>query len=374
MMGPFSSFERIYLDYAATAPLRPEARDALLEALDNFGNASSVHGEGQRARAMLDEARRLVAGVLGVRPERVVFTSGGTEGNNLVLRGFRGGKMLVSAVEHDCVLNTALALGAEVIPVRQSGVVDMGWLQERLAQGGIGLVSVMHANNETGVLQPVREVAALCRMAGAAFHTDAVQTVGHIPVKADELEADALTFSAHKFGGPKGVGAVVLKPELKLEASITGGAQERRRRAGTENVAGIYAMAVALKVAAEKMEGEAKAARAMGRKVLEGCQGLRGAGARVEVVAEGSERVPHIVQLRTPGRRGEDVVIGMDMRGVAVSQGSACSSGRVQASHVLQAMGFDEEAAGEGVRLSWGWASEEGDAARAMEVLAALVG
>lgn len=371
-MGPFSSFERVYFDYAATARLRPEARAAMLEALENFGNPSSVHGEGQRARAMVDEARRIVAGCVGVRPERVVFTSGGTEGNNLVLRGFKGGKILVSAVEHDCVLNTGLALGAEVMPVTAAGLVDVGWLQKRLAQGGVGMVSVMHANNETGVIQPVREVAALCRMAGVAFHCDAVQTVGHVPVKVDEIEADALTFSAHKFGGPKGVGATVLRPELKLTAAITGGAQERNRRAGTENVAGIWGMAAALRVACEKLDSEMAVAREIGKEI--GFRLSAFGGLRPEVVAGGSERVPHIMQLRTPGRRGEDVVIGMDMRGVAVSQGSACSSGRVQASHVLAAMGFDEAAAGEGVRLSWGWDSSVDEAARVVEVLGEVLG
>jgi cysteine desulfurase len=213
-------------------------------------------------------------------------------------------------------------------------------------------------------MQPIREIATWARMTGAVMHCDAVQTVGHLPIEVDKLEVDALTLSAHKFGGPKGVGAVVLKPEVKMEATVTGGAQERNRRAGTENVAGICGMAAALKAACDFMDRESVTARAIGAAIVKGLP------TGVEVVSNAA-KVPHMVQLRTPGKRGEDVVIGMDMRGVAVSQGSACSSGRVQASHVLKAMGFDEQAAGEGVRLSWGWASGE---AEVPAVLAALKG
>lgn len=363
-MGTTSS--RIYFDYAATAPLRPEARVAMLEALEAFGNPSSVHGEGQAARFLLDSSRRKVADALGVRAERMVFTSGGTEANNLALRGCGGG-ILYSAVEHDCVLDTAAALGGVVIPVGADGVVDLAALRDLLARGGVKVVSVMHANNETGVVQPIKEVAALVREFGALLHVDAVQTVGHIAVDVDALGADLLSFSGHKFGGPKGVGALVVKPELKMQALLTGGAQERNRRAGTENMPGIAGMAAALKAAAGGMARERAVADEIGAVVA----GALPAGA--EMVAAGSERVPHIMQLRTPGKRGEDVVIGMDLKGVAVSQGSACSSGRVQASHVLKAMGFDDVAAGEGVRLSWGWASTVNEARAAAAALAGVV-
>lgn len=372
---------RIYFDYAATTPLREGARRALVEALDIYGNASSVHAEGQRARALLDDARRTVAGCLGVRAERVVFTSGGTEANNLALRGMVEGfrvsgsqalrkKVLVSAVEHDCVLDTGKVLGAEVIPVDGNGVVDLAWLQERLGKGDVGLVSVMLANNETGVIQPVREVAGLAKMHGALVHCDAVQAVGHVDVDVDGLGVDMLALTGHKFGGPKGAGALVVKPEVKMVAQITGGAQERNRRGGTENIAAIAGMAAALAEAIEGMDAEAARARAIGAELRNGIRDS-GFGVRIEEVAAGVEKVPHVLQLRTPGKKGEDVVIAMDMRGVAVSQGSACSSGRVQSSHVLRAMGFDDTAAGEGLRLSWGWGST---VAEAEVVLAALRG
>jgi cysteine desulfurase len=363
---------RTYLDYAATTPLRPQARTAMLEALDVFGNPSSVHQHGQAARYLLDDARRRVADALGVRAERVVFTSGGTEANNLALRGVMaqapGKTLLLSSIEHDCVRQTALALreagtAVEEIPVGEDGVVQLAWLQRRLQQGGVALVSVMHANNETGVLQPVAATAALARQYGALLHTDAVQTVGHLPVTPDDVGADLLTFTAHKFGGPKGAGALVLKPEVAMLATQTGGAQERNRRGGTENLAGAVGLAAALGAALEQLASETRTALELASYLEQNLpQG-------VKLVAPNSPKVPHVRQLLTPGRKGEDMVLKLDVAGVAVSQGSACSSGRVVASHVLQAMGFDETAAGEGLRLSWGWNSELPDVQAALAAL-----
>jgi cysteine desulfurase len=363
---------RVYLDYAATTPLRPQARTAMLEALDVFGNPSSVHQHGQAARYLLDDARRRVADALSVRAERVVFCSGGTEANNLALRGVMakapGQVLLVSSIEHDCVRQTALALQAsgvavEEIPAGADGVASLEWLQRRLQQGKVALVSLMHANNETGVLQPVAEAAALARQHGALLHTDAVQTVGHLPVAPDDLGTDLLTFTAHKFGGPKGTGALVLKSEVAMLATQTGGAQERNRRGGTENLAGAVGLAAALGAALGNLEHETRIALELASYLENNLpQG-------VQMVAPKSAKVPHVRQLHTPGRKGEDMVMQLDVAGVAVSQGSACSSGRVVASHVLQAMGFDETSAGEGLRLSWGWNSQLPDVKAALAAL-----
>jgi cysteine desulfurase len=359
--------ERIYFDYAATAPLRPAARAAMLQALDEFGNPSSVHAEGQRARALLDGARREIGEILGVRAERIVFTSGGTEASNLALRGV-GGRVLASTIEHDCVRNTALALGFEdTIPVGRDGVVDLDALKLALGKGGVSLVSVMHANNETGVIQPVAEIARICREFGVAFHTDAVQTVGHVPVNVDEIGADLLSFSAHKFGGPKGAGVLVVKPELKMTAALTGGGQERNRRAGTENVWAIAGMRAALGEAVTNMGEEALRAGEIGRALLAGLPD------GVDVVGGGAEKVPHVLQLRLPDMASGDAVIAMDLKGVAVSQGSACSSGRVTSSHVLAAMGYTSKEAGEGLRLSWGWGSGLAEADVVTAALRAVV-
>lgn len=363
--------KRVYLDYAATAPLRPQARAKMLELFDVFGNPSSVHADGQEARIVMDESRRLIADILGVRAERVVFTSGGTEANNIALRGFAARNspktLLVSAVEHDCVRNTGVALGAGEIAVDKNGVVRLDALRDALAKGGVGMVSVMHANNENGVLQPVEEIAAICKAAGVVFHTDAVQTVGHRPVDVDALGADMLSFAAHKFGGPKGAGVLIVKSEIEMEAVLTGGSQERHRRAGTENVWAIGGMAAALAAAVEGMDGER--ARAVELKALLS-NGVSGMG--LEIAGGAVDTVEHVMQVITPGMRGEDVVIGMDMRGVSVSQGSACGSGRVKESHVLAAMGYGAKA-GQAVRLSWGWNSVVSDGEAGLAALAEVV-
>lgn len=372
---------RVYLDHAATSPLRPEARAAMLAALDAFGNPSSVHREGQDARYMMDRARRQVSDLFDVRPERVVLASGGTEANNLALRGVMakapGKRLLVSQVEHDCVRNTARALafqGVEVVelPVDANGVVRVPELAAELARGDVALVSVMLVNNETGVVQPVGEIADIARKYGALVHTDAVQAVGHMVVKPEALGVDLLSFSGHKFGGPKGVGGLVLRPEIPMETLIYGGAQERNRRAGTENVAAVAGLGAAAEVVAVQGDADVRQMRCYRDAIVSQVVALP-----LQVVADprdgGCEVAPHIVQFRTPGRRGEDIVIGMDVLGVAVSQGSACSSGRVAASHVLQAMGYGEAEAGEGVRLSFGWSSTMADVDVAAAALARVL-
>lgn len=352
---------RVYLDYAASAPLRPVARAAMLAALDGVGNASSIHAEGQRARALVDDARRTLADFLNVRAERVVFTSGGTEANNLALRGVMakapGKRVLASAVEHDCVLRTAEVLGGSLIAVDANGVVKLDALEAELKRGDVALVSVMHANNENGVLQPVREIAALAKRHGALVHTDAVQSVGHVPVSVDELGVDLLSCAAHKLGGPQGVGALVVKPDLAMLAQLTGGGQERNRRAGTENVSGIAGFGAAVAAAAADFDAERARIAALAAAFEAGVAG------RFTVVG-GAEKVPHIRQILVSGA-AEDTVIKLDMHGIAVSQGSACGSGRVAESHVVRAMGLS----GGAVRFSWGWASTEADMAAAVKAL-----
>lgn len=365
-----ASSTRIYLDYAASAPLRPAARARMVELLEVFGNPSSIHAEGQTARMALDDSRRAIADVLGVRAERVVFTSGGTEANNLALRGVAavssGKRLLVSAIEHDCVRNTGQVLGAEEIPVDAGGLVRLDWLRDELARGDVALVSVMHANNENGIMQPIEAVAAMCKAAGVVLHTDAVQTVGHLPVDVDALGADLVSFAAHKFGGPRGVGVLVLKPELEMVATITGGAQERNRRAGTENVAAIGGAAAALAQAISNMNEERMRARAFNELV---CAAAETMGLRV--VGKDSPRVEHVVQLLTP-KNGSNVVIGMDLKGVAISQGSACGSGKVKESHVLRAMGFNSDEASRAVRVSWGWGTTEAEIRAGLAALRAV--
>lgn len=361
---------RIYLDWAATTPLRNSAKAAVLAALEGFGNPSSIHKEGQAARMLMDESRRNVAESLGVRAERVVFTSGGTEANNLALRGVmarKKGRLLVSAIEHDCVRNTGSVLGAEVVAASRYGVVELSKLRDELAKGDVALVSVMHANNEHGVVQPVKEIAAMAHAAGALFHTDAIQSVGHMPVEVDALGADLLSLSAHKFGGPKGAGALVVKSEIVMEALVTGGAQERNRRAGTENVAGIVGMAAALKDAVGGLAAEEVRLRGLQDVLRAELVGLP-----VEIVGTG-EKAPHLLQMVVPGWKGEDLVIAMDLKGVAVSQGSACSSGRIEASHVLEAMGYGA-LAGSALRMSWGWATTADEIKAAARALKEILG
>ncbi|MFZ2586710.1 MAG: cysteine desulfurase family protein [Alphaproteobacteria bacterium] len=362
-----SSVMRVYLDNAATTPVRPEVKAAMVGALDVFGNPSSVHGEGQAARMAVDGARKAVGELIGVRAERVVLTSGGTEAANLALRSVVGrGRVVVSAVEHDCVLETAKALGGTVVPVDGDGVVRLEALEDELKRGGVALVSVMHANNETGVLMPVAEVAALAHKYGALCHTDAVQTVGHVDVNMDALGVDMLSLTAHKFGGPKGVGVLVVKSEVqdRMVAQMTGGAQERNRRAGTENVVGIVGLGAAVKALDVARERETVAG--LMERFVAGLEGLP-----LEVVAPKAAKVGHVVQLVGP-MLGEDMVMALDMQGVAVSQGSACSSGRVAVSHVLRAMGVEEGAARRAFRVSMGWGTSPRDVEQMLATMAGI--
>ena len=372
--------DRTYLDWNATTPLRPESRAAMLAAFDFCGNASSVHAEGRKARQLIEDARSVLAAAVGSVSRNVVFTSGGTEANALALApGLHAGggapveRLLVSAIEHASVLaGGRFAAGAiGQIAVTPAGLVDLDALRTALAEGPPALVSIMAANNETGVLQPVAEAAAIVHAAGGLLHVDAIQAFTKIPFNISEVGADLVTLSAHKIGGPKGVGALVLTEGLAgLEPVLRGGGQERGRRAGTEDVGGITGFGAAVRAAIAGFALDGTRIQAL-RDRLE--LGLRETP-DVLVISRELPRLPNTTLFTAPGLRGETAVIGFDLGGVAVSSGSACSSGKVQASHVLQAMGFGTEAAQGAVRLSLGWSTTEADIDRCLQAWRKLVG
>ncbi|MEH2572378.1 MULTISPECIES: cysteine desulfurase family protein [unclassified Bradyrhizobium] len=365
--------DRIYLDWNATTPLRPEARQAMAAAWDLAGNPSSVHAEGRQARRLVEDARAAVAAAVGARPHDVVFASGGTEANTMALApGLRRGtgspvqRLVVSAIEHPSVLSGGRfpADTIAAIKVSGAGLVDLTHLRTLLAEGPPALVSVMLANNETGAIQPVGEVADIVHEAGGLLHVDAIQALGKIPFDIKSIRADLITLSAHKIGGPKGVGALVLAEEVQgLEPLLRGGGQELGRRAGTENVAGIAAFGAATKAAMAELP--AGAIRQQGlRERLE--KGLKQTP-EIIVFSEHAPRLPNTTLFTVPGLRAETAVIGFDLSGISVSSGSACSSGKVQPSHVLAAMGFEGELAQGAVRLSLGWSTTETDIDLALE-------
>jgi cysteine desulfurase len=357
----------VYLDYNATAPIRPEAAAAVAEALELIGNASSVHRFGRLARRRIESARDQVAALAGGRPGQVIFTSGGTEANNLALAGSGRQRLLVSAGEHDSVLKAAPR--AERIPLDAEGRVDLGALAALLtADRRPALVSVMLANNETGVIQPLAEVAVLARQHGALVHSDAVQAAGKIPLHMAALGADLLSLSAHKLGGPQGVGALVVADHVGLAPLIRGGGQERARRAGTENLAGVAGFGTAAEAARGAL---ADAAGLVGlRDRLE--RDLRALAPDIRVFGAGAERLFNTSCFATPGLPAESQVMSLDLAGIAVSAGSACSSGKVRASHVLLAMGASAAEAGSAIRVSLGWQSQADDVERFLEAWSAL--
>lgn len=362
---------RVYLDWNATTPLRSEARAAMAQAWDMAGNPSSVHAEGREARRLVEDARAIVAKAVGGQPENVVFTSGGTEANALALTpglwrsGMPAQRLLVSAIEHVSVLAggrfAADAIGS--VGVTPSGVVDIERLRAAL-DGPPALVSVMLANNETGAIQPVAEVADIVHAAGGVLHVDAIQAFGKIPFDFASTGADLLTLSAHKLGGPKGTGALVLVERLSgLEPLLRGGGQERGRRAGTENVAAIAGFGAAVKAAMADMAAD--------RSRVQSLRDLLGSGLKrvpgTVVFSEDVERLPNTVLFAATGMRAETAVIGFDLAGISVSSGSACSSGKVQPSHVLEAMGYGPELAQGAVRLSMGWSTSQTHVESALE-------
>ena len=346
----------IYLDYNATAPVRPEAAAAVVAALQATGNASSVHGFGREARRILEDAREAVAGLVGAAPAQVIFTGGGTEANDLALGGCGRARVLVSAGEHDSVLQAVPA--AERIPLQRDGRVDRSALAALLAaDAGPALVSVMLANNETGVIQPLDEVVALARAQGALVHCDAVQAAGKIALDVADLGVDLLSLSAHKLGGPQGVGALVVAEGVPLRPALRGGGQERRRRAGTENLPGIAGFGAAARAAADGLA--AFAALAALRDDLEAR--LRALAPEVIVYGAEAPRLANTSCFALPGLPAETQVMALDLAGIAVSAGSACSSGKIEPSHVLRAMGATAQQASSAIRVSLGWRSGAAD-------------
>ena len=350
---------RAYCDYNAGAPARPGVAEAAARALAIGGNPSSVHAAGRAARAVVEDSRERVAALAGAAPERVVFVGGGTEANNLAVAGLEHASVIVSALEHDSVL--AAAPGAARVGATRDGRVDLAALERALAAAPApALLCLMLVNNETGVVQPVAEAARLARAFGARVHCDACQAPGRIPVDLAALGVDSLALSAHKIGGPQGVGALVLGPEADIAPMLRGGGQERRRRAGTENVAGIAGFGAAVE-ALSADPGEAARAAAL-RDRFE--RAVRARAPEAPIHGASAPRVGNTSCVGMPGVAAELQVIACDLAGVAVSAGAACSSGKVAASHVLRAMDPGPAAAGEAIRVSFGWASRGGDVDR----------
>ncbi len=370
---------RIYLDHNATTPLDPRVLEAMLPYLrESFGNPSSLHWFGQRARAAVEDARGAVASLIGAEPAEIVFTASGSESDNMALCGAppRAGaarSVVVTAVEHHAVLNTARALAEDggslaIARVGEEGRLDLADLRAKLGDSAT-VVSVMLVNNETGVVQPVAEAARLARGRGALVHCDAVQAGGKARVEVRALDVDLLTLSAHKLYGPKGVGCLYVRRGTKLLPLVRGGAQERNRRAGTENVAGIVGFGVAASLAREGLASDAERTGALRdrleRRLLE-VPGARRNG--------GPERIANTANLSFEGIDAEALVIALDLEGIAASTGAACAAGGVEPSHVLKAMGFTPERVQSSLRLSLGRATTEAEVDRAADVIAAVVG
>ena len=359
---------RVYFDHNATTPTDPAVAEAVIHALqEDFGNPSSVHHFGQRAKAILDEARSAVAELIGAEPAEVVFTSGGTEADNLAIRGAAEAleptgrrHLIASSIEHEAVLNTVKALARRgwsvtLLPVGSTGIVSPDALDAAITRE-TALVSVMHANNEIGTIQPIAELAAIAHRHGALMHTDAVQSVAKVPVDVRALGVDLLSLSAHKFYGPKGAGALWIKRGTRLVSAMTGGKHERNRRGGTENVPGIAGLGVAARLARQKLATEGTRVAALRdrleRAVLSAVPGTAVNGAL-------TPRVPNTANISFDGVEAESLLIALDLEGFAVSTGSACSSGTLEPSHVLRAMGLPSHRTQNSIRFSLGAGNTE---------------
>lgn len=348
--------QTVYFDHNATTPVRAEVADAMAGALVLGGNASSVHGAGRQARQLVEEAREIIAELVGASPAQIVFTSGGTEANNLVLRGTECDHILVSAVEHNSVLDAADNI--EIVPVDGNGVIDLTALTSRLSEiDGQVLISVMLANNETGVIEPIAEIVRIAKEHGALVHTDAIQALGKVNVDWGDLGVDFISLSAHKIGGPQGVGAIVINEEIPLKPILRGGGQERSRRAGTENVPGIVGFGAAAKLIAGELDQISKTQDLRDRMEAS----IKAKCSDAVIFGESIDRLPNTSCVSMPGVTSETQVMKFDLEDYMVSAGSACSSGKVQASHVLKAMGVDEETASTAIRISLGFGNNSND-------------
>ncbi len=374
--------DRVYLDHAATTPVDPEVADAMARVLREVpGNPSSIYAEGRRARTLVDRARDEVAAAIGADEGEIVFTSGGTEADNLALRGvlraFQDEKdgLIVSTIEHHAVLDTAEDLEhrgqAHLTRVRvdRDGLVDPADVARAIDER-TALVSIMHANNEIGTIEPIGEIGAVCRERAVTFHTDAVQTVGVLPFDVGDLPVDLVSINAHKFYGPKGVGALYVRKGTRIATLQTGGGQEKGRRTGTENVPGIVALGTAMRIASERRERDARRLARLRDRVIKGVR------TRIPVAVltgHPTRRLPNNASFCFPGTQGESLIVALDLEGIAVSSGSACTSGKTDPSHVLLAIGLDREVAQGSLRITVGRDTTDADVDRLLDVLPRVV-
>lgn len=373
--------KRIYLDHAATTPVRPEVVKAMLPFFaESFGNPSSIHSYGQESRQALEEARVRVAKLIGAAGEEIVFTGGGTEADNLAIKGVafaneeRGDHIITGPIEHHAVLEACKFLEKRgfritLLPVDGHGLVDPRDVRKAITDKTI-LISVMHGSNEVGTIEPIGEIGEIAREAGVSLHTDAVQTVGHIPVNVDELKVDLLSMSAHKLNGPKGVGALYVRKGTRIVSLLHGGGQEKRRRAGTENVSAIVGFGKAAEIAAGEMEEEAKRLSSLRDRLIKGLE------ERIDdILLNGHPgmRLPNNVNVSIEFAEGEAMLLNLDLEGICVSTGSACSSGSLEASHALLALGLSPAQAHASLRFSLGHGNTEEDVERVLEVLPGIV-
>ncbi len=372
---------RVYLDHAATTPTHPEVVKAMLPYFtDAFGNPSSIYSYGQEARAAVEEARTRVAGLIGARSEEIVFTSGGTEADNLALKGaayaneHKGNHIITTSIEHHAVLEAARFLEKRgftitCLPVDQYGLADPADVR-RAITGKTILISVIHASNEVGTIEPIEEIGRIAEEAGICFHSDAVQTVGHIAVNVDELKVDLLSISAHKLYGPKGVGALYVRKGTRLVSLMQGGEQEKGRRAGTENIPGIVGLGKAVEIAGQETAKEAERLRGLRDKLI---TGLLETMDHVRLNGHPRRRLPNNINVSVGFVEGEAVLLNLDLEGICASTGSACSSASLEPSHVLLALGLPPEQAHGSLRCSLGRENSEQDVGRVLRVLPGIV-
>ncbi|MDN5348158.1 MAG: cysteine desulfurase [Clostridia bacterium] len=372
---------KVYLDHSATTPVRPEVLEAMLPYLkENFGNPSSIHSFGREAKKALEEARERVAGLIGARPEEITFTSGGTEADNLAIIGTayanadKGRHIITSSIEHHAALDSAQFLlrhGFKVtfLPVTPEGLVRVEDVAAAITDETI-LISIMHVNNEVGTIQPIKEIGRLAREKGIIFHTDAVQSVGKIPVNVDDLGVDLLTASSHKIYGPKGVGCLYIRKGTRIQPQLHGGGQERKRRPGTENLPGIVGFGKAAELAGKELEEEAARLARLRDKLIDG---VLERIPEVQLNGHRTLRVPHNANFSFRYVEGESILLSLDMHGIAASSGSACTSGSLDPSHVLLAMGIPHEVAHGSVRMTLGKDNTEEDIDYVLEVLPGII-
>ena len=369
--------KRIYLDYAATTPADPEVIKAMQPYFfERFGNPSSIHSFGQEAKKAIEDAREKVAGFLGAKPEEIIFTSGGTESNNFAIEGVayalekKGNHILTSAIEHHAIIEPCKFLEKKgfkisVVGVDKNGLVDPGEIKKAMTDKTI-LISVMHANNEIGTIQPIKEIGRIAKEKEIYFHTDAVQTVGHIPVNVDALNVDLLSLSAHKFYGPKGVGALYVRKGTRIERFLHGGDQERNRRASTHNTPGIVGLGKAIELCQDKMKEESRYQIELRDKLIKGIQDKI---PHVYLNGHSTQRLPNNANISIEYIEGESLILNLDMEGIACSTGSACTSSSLEPSHVLLAIGRSPEIAHGSLRFSLGRFTQGSDIDYVLEVL-----